>query len=119
MIATVSYISAYLFFAISGATLMKYGGLEHVKKIFTIPLINMEISFITIMGFACYGISFILYFIILSKYNISFVSIFSVGVIYILLMIVAFLVFKEPITTTKIVGSAIMLIGIAILLLNK
>lgn len=110
------YILFYVIFAVSGSTLLKYGGLEHIKKIITIPFVDMNVSIITIIGFICYGISFLLYTVLLNKFNLSFISPLTVAIVYILLMITAFVVFKEPINAYKIAGCALILIGILVMI---
>ena len=44
-------IALYVVFAVGGSTLLKYGGLEHVKTLFTVPFVNINISWITLIGF--------------------------------------------------------------------
>lgn len=115
----VTLTSLYVIFAVIGSTLLKLGGLEKYKPLFNIPILNVNISSITLVGFICYGISFLIYTILLNKYNLSFISPLTVALVYIILMITAFLIFKEPITTSKIVGSSLILIGIIIMIINK
>ena len=108
-------IAAYVLFAVLGSTLLKYGGIANVKKI-AIPLININFSWITLLGLIFYGISFIVYTILLNKYDLSLISPVTVALVYIFLMITAFIIFKEPITVNKITGSVLILIGILLIL---
>lgn len=108
----VIYIIMYFIFSVSGSTLIKYGGMENIKSILYIPYVNINISLYTILGFLLYSISFILYIILLNKFQLSFISPVTVAGVYILLMITAFIIFKEPITTNKIIGSTLILFGI-------
>lgn len=109
----------YVVFAVLGSTLLKLGGLEKFKALFTVPIVNVSVSSITLIGFVCYGISFLVYTILLNKYNLSFISPLTVALVYILLMITAFIIFKEPITIMKISGSVLILIGIIIMIVSK
>lgn len=113
------FIVLYVIFAVVGSTFLKYGGLEQVKSLFTIPFINMNVSWITIVGFVCYGISFLLYTVLLNKFALSFISPLTVSLVYIFLMITAFVVFKEPVTPQKIVGSSLILCGILMIISSK
>ena len=108
-------VSSYVVFAVLGSTLLKYGGLETIKSMFTIPVINMSISLITLIGFISYGISFLIYTVLLNKYNLSFISPVTVGIVYVLLMITSFIIFKETFTTTKLIGSSLILVGVLIM----
>ena len=113
------FIVLYVIFAVTGSTLIKYGGLEQVKTLFTVPFVNISVSWVTLIGFICYGTSFLLYTNLLNKFDLSFKSTLTVALVYILLMITAFVIFKEPITTTKIIGCSLILIGILLMIKGK
>lgn len=113
------FLILYVIFAVSGSTLLKYGGLNTVKSLFMVPVININISLITLIGFICYGLSFIFYTILLNKFELSFISPLTVSLVYIFLMITAFIIFKEPITLQKILGSILILSGIMLMIINK
>ena len=115
----VTLVSLYVIFAVGGSTLLKLGGLEKFKALITIPFVNMNVSTVTLIGFICYGISFLVYTVLLNKYNLSFISPLTVALVYILLMITAFIIFKEAITTMKIIGSICILIGIMLMIISK
>jgi len=116
---SVVFIVLYVIFAVLGSTLLKYGGLEHVKTLFTVPFVNINISFITLIGFISYGLSFLLYTVLLNKFDLSFISPLTVALVYILLMITAFVIFKEPITPSKMIGCGLILIGILLMIKSK
>ena len=109
----------YVFFAVSGSTLLKYGGLSQVKSLFTVPIVNISISWITLIGFICYGASFLFYTVLLNKFDLSFISPLTVALVYILLMVTAFIVFKEPVTANKLIGCGLILIGILLMIKGK
>lgn len=115
----IAFIVLYVIFAVTGSTLLKYGGLEHVKSLFTVPFVNINISWVTLIGFICYGLSFLFYTVLLNKFDLSFISPLTVALVYILLMVTAFVIFKEPITTTKIIGCSLILIGILLMIKGK
>lgn len=111
-------IFLYFIFAVGGSTLIKLGGLETVKSIAHISLFNISISVYTLFGFILYGVSFLLYTVLLNKFELSFISPITVSGVYILLMLTAFIIFKEPVTIYKIFGSVLILGGI-ILMIKK
>ena len=115
----IALIISYIIFAVSGSTLIKFGGFTDFKVLFTLPFVNMPFSWVTLIGFICYGISFIVYTILLNRFDLSFISPLTVGLVYVLLMITAFLFFKEQFTVYKIVGSAMILCGIFLIILKK
>ena len=111
------YIVLYVIFAVLGSTLLKAGSGEGVNVLFTIPGINLPVSLMTIFGIIAYGVSFILYTVLLSRLDLSFVSPVTVGAVYILLMITAIVFFGETLTGIKITGSILVLIGIILMVL--
>ena len=113
------YIVLYVVFAVTGSSLLKFGAGESAKKLFVLPLVNMSVSIQTIIGFFAYGISFLLYTILLSKFDLSFISPITVGIVYVALMITAFVFFKEPLTIYKIIGSSLILLGILFMIIKK
>lgn len=113
------YIVFYIIFSVSGSTLLKFGSSESVKTLFTLPVVNMNISAITFLGFILYGISFLLYTVLLSKFDLSFISPLTVGAVYVLLMLTAFIFFKEEITAFKLIGSSLIFLGILFMLIKK
>lgn len=83
---------------------------------------NMALSVFTNMyllsGMLSYGISIILWMIVLSKVNVSLAYPFlSVG--YVVTAVLAYLIFKEPLTVQKIFGIAIICLGVVILTYSK
>lgn len=111
-------IGLYVVFAVTGSTLLKYGGIANVKY-FTLPLVNINISWITFIGFIFYGLSFLVYTVLLNKYDLSIISPLTVALVYLFLMITAFVIFKEPISFQKILGSLFILAGILLMVIKK
>lgn len=111
------YLVLYIIFSVSGSTLLKFG--STAKTLFTVPFVNMSISTYTFIGFMCYGLSFIFYTILLSKFDLSFISPLTVGLVYVLLMITAFIFFHEQITVYKLMGSSLILIGVLLMIVKK
>lgn len=109
----------YVLSAVVGSTLIKFGSSANMKVLFTLPIVNMNLSFITFLGIFAYGISFVVYVVLLSRFDLSFISPLLVAFVYILLMITAFLIFKESLTLYKILGCSLILIGIILVLLKR
>lgn len=112
-------IALYVIFAVGGSTLIKYGSLSKAAAIFTIPLVNVGMTLTSLIGVLCYGLSFALYIILLTKFDLSFISPVTIGLVYVLLMITAAFFFQEQFTLLKITGCMIILIGIFMILSGK
>ena len=113
------YLVFYVIFAVSGSTLLKFGSAPGAKTLFIVPFVNLNVSLATFIGFIFYGLSFLLYTILLSKFDLSFISPLTVGLVYVLLMVTAFIFFKENITFIKLLGSSFILIGILLMVIKK
>jgi small multidrug resistance pump len=109
----------YVVFAVGGSTLIKYGGLSKVTSLITLPIVGVSISFISLLGVLFYGLSFLLYILLLNKFDLSFISPITIGIVYVLLMITAAVVFKEQFTIIKTIGCAVILAGIMLVLTQK
>lgn len=106
-------IVLYVLFAVLGSTLLKGG--SKMAALFTLPLINLPISVVTLIGFVFYGLSFLVYTALLSTHELSIISPITVGAVYVLLMITAFVFFSEPISAQKIIGSVLILVGVLVM----
>ena len=109
-------IILYVVFAVGGSTLIKYGGIAKLAALFTVPIVNVSFSAISVLGILCYGASFVLYTFLLNRLDLSFVSPVTIGIVYILLMITAVIVFGEQFTIIKTIGCALILAGIFMVL---
>lgn len=105
-------IVLYVFFAVGGSTLIKWGGIAKTSAHLVVPIINITVSLISLLGILFYGLSFLLYIILLNKFELSFISPITIGIVYILLMITAYLIFGEQFTLIKIIGCLLILIGV-------
>lgn len=74
-------------------------------------MISILSSFQVIMGIFCYLCSMFLFFFLLSRYNLSLVIPLT-SLTYIFNIITAVLFFKEKISSTQLVGTIIIFIGI-------
>lgn len=109
----------YVIFSVTGSTLLKFGSAEGVKALFTLPIVDMNVSLFTFIGFVCYGLSFIFYTVLLSKFDLSIISPITVGLVYVILMITAFIFFRESVSFYKLLGSTLILIGVLMIIIKK
>lgn len=119
MMLNVILITLYVVFAVGGSTLIKYGGIAKDAALFTVPIANVSLSPISFLGILFYGASFVLYILLLNRLELSFVSPVTVGIVYVLLMITAVLVFGEQMTVIKMLGCGLILAGVLLVLTGK
>ena len=90
--------AVYVVFTISGVTFM-----------------NLRITGLSLVGYMCYGISFLLYTVIISKFELGYISPILSGVVQIVTLIVAFFVFKEQFSLNAGIGAAMIIAGVIIM----
>lgn len=115
----IALIVLYVVFAVGGSTLIKYGGLQKAVSLLVLPVVHVRISLVSLVGIACYGVSFLLYILLLNKFDLSFISPLTIGIVYVLLMITALVIFNEHFTVLKTLGCTMILAGIFLILLTK
>lgn len=112
-------ILLYVVFAVGGSTLIKYGGTLKEVSLLTIPYVNVNVTLISLTGILSYGLSFFLYIVLLNKFDLSFISPLTIGIVYVLLMVTAVIFFNEQFTLMKTIGCTLVLVGILLILLNS
>lgn len=108
-------IAAYVVATAGGLVLLKLGTsgagfLSIVDGKFT-----WNISLLTALGIATYGISFLLYIILISKFELGYIVPLTTALVYILVFSASYFIFKEHFTAVKIIA-IVMIMGGAILL---
>jgi drug/metabolite transporter (DMT)-like permease len=114
MINLLTFLGFFLFTS-AGMVFIKLGGEADKHAFLTVPVIDFKLSLLSIVGFALYGISFILYSSLLQKYDLSFLNPVTIGVTAILIFICAVLFFNEAITMVKILALLLILSGVVII----
>lgn len=78
-------------------------------------LLTINIDMYMIIGLICYVFSFIIFNLVLSRVNLSFIYPISAGLVNIAVIIASVLIFKEKVTTFGIMGMVIVIIGIVVM----
>lgn len=103
----------YLFFTTSGIFLLKSGGdslqLSFVKGI------EFKINYITLMGFLCYAVSFILWQKLLVTYDLSYIVPLTAGLTQIIILIIGSVAFHENVNWISILGVLFIITGVTML----
>lgn len=109
-------IILYIVFAVGGSTLIKFGGTVKSAALLTVPVVNVSISPISLAGILFYGMSFLFYIFLLNRMELSVLSPVTIGVVYVLLMVTAAIVFGEQFTVVKTIGCVMILAGVIMVL---
>lgn len=78
-----------------------------------------NINFHSVSGVLLYGISFILYVYLISKFDLGYIIPLAAAFVYVLIFIASAVIFDEVFTATKILGIFLIVIGLVFLNLKK
>lgn len=104
----------YVVLTILGLVLMKLGGNTGTIEILENTL-NFSINFISLIGFICYIMSFLIFTNIIVKFNLSYIMPVTSGIVQILTLVSGFIIFSEKITIKGIIGALMVILGIVIM----
>lgn len=108
----------YVLLASSGLILFKLGS---ANNNLTLNIFGLSINYSIkmILGLLCYGFSFILWMLIVSKMNLTIAMPLSVAIVNTLVVVESCLVLKEKITLTQGIGIFIVIFGVCIMTWGK
>jgi len=75
----------------------------------------LNLNVYSVSGFFLYGLSFILYIYLISKFDLGYILPFALGFVYAIVFLASYLIFKEAFTPTKIIGILLILSGLVCL----
>lgn len=78
-----------------------------------------NLGFYVIGGIILYGVSFIIYTYLISKYDLGYIIPVATALVYILVFTASFLVFHETFTIIKIAAISLIILGVILLNFNK
>lgn len=76
---------------------------------------HLNITPYTITGILLYGISFLIYVYLISKYDLGYIIPLTTALVYVLIFTASFAIFKESFTALKITGIAFIVMGLVFL----
>lgn len=109
--------AVYLIFTTMGITLMKLGG-NSISLGFKNSL-SFKIGYVTILGFLCYIVSFLLWQRLLVSYDLSKIVPITTGISQILIIIIGILIFKENVSASSWLGIILIISGVILTSLSK
>lgn len=104
----------YVLLASSGLVLFKMGS---TNTNLTLNLLGVTVNYSLkmILGLFCYGFSFILWMLIVSKMNLTIAMPLSVAIVNTLIVIESCLLLKEKISITQGIGIFVIIIGVCVM----
>lgn len=107
----------YLIFTSLGVYFMKIGG-DSLKLSFD-GILNFKIGYVTLIGFLCYIVSFLLYQRLLVTFNLStFVPIVT-AIVQIIVFLIGVFLLKEKVNLINVFGIVFLIVGVICLSYKK
>ena len=108
-------LAIYALLSVGGLTCFKLGAQQALSINVTGSALSLHISWLSLLGLAMYVCSFLIYMGLVSKIQLSYLAPISTGVVYVLTLASALLIFHEPVTALKLVGAGLVLGGIVLM----
>lgn len=108
----------YVLLASSGLILFKLGSANNNLTL-NIFGVSINYSIKMILGLLCYGLSFILWMLIVSKMNLTIAMPLNVAIVNTLVVVESCLVLKERITPMQGIGIFIVILGVCVMTWGK
>lgn len=107
----------YLLFTTGGMFLLKAGG-DSMRLSFSSG-IEFKMRYITMFGFICYIISFLIWQRLLLSYDLSYIVPITMGITQIIILIVGIIGFHERVNWMGVVGVLSIIVGVIFITLGK
>ncbi|ARD65355.1 MULTISPECIES: DMT family transporter [Eubacterium] len=101
----------YLCCSVGGLTLVKVGA-EHNNFALNPGFFNLSLSYATLIGLCLYMISFVMWIVIVQKFNLSYIQPVTTGLSYVLIIAASIFILKESISLFQWIGLGFILIGV-------
>ena len=112
-------IGLYTICTAGALVVLKLGSKNAPLAQFTDGRLDLNITVLTISGVILYGVSFLLYMYLISRFNLGYIIPLTTGVVYVLVFFASFTIFKEQFTAFKIAGIVLIVAGLVLLNAGK
>ncbi len=105
----------YVLFSITGLTCIKLSSNMIDMRSIHIPILDIYINRVSLLGIGCYGISFLLYLGVVNKFNLGVIIPIMTGIVNISILLVSLFILKENLSLNMIIGAVVVIAGIVIM----
>lgn len=109
----------YVAVTTTALTLMKAGSSDGAPVSFAGDKVVFNLNPVLIFAGVLYILSFVLYTYLIAKFNLSYIVTVGTGLVYLVILIVSFTVFKEVFTFKKILACVLILSGVILMHIDK
>ncbi|MCQ2529138.1 MAG: hypothetical protein MJ108_08510 [Saccharofermentans sp.] len=109
----------YVCLSAAGLTLIKIGLNKQGTLLLDKNGFTLAFSWLLVLGMVLYILSFLTSLIVMKSMNLSVYYPLSAGLIYVAICVLSFVVLKEKIGVSQLIGMSIILVGIIVMNLGK
>lgn len=117
-ITNIIFVALYLFCSVGGLTLVKVGSGDNGLSL-NPSFFSLQMSYFTVIGLILYILSFLMWIVIIGRFNLSYIQPLTTGLSYILIIAASIFVLKEAITPFQWGGLAFILVGVILMNIGK
>ena len=109
----------YCVLTVAGLILYKVGANHEFVFMIKNNIFQIKMSLISLIGLCCYVCSFLIYILLIPRFNLSYILPVTAAITYISIFILSVLLLKEQVTLNSIIGTVFILIGILLMTFVK
>lgn len=115
----IAVMIVYILFSVGGLILFKLGSNKSLSFTLTNGNFGLNFNGLVLVGMLCYIISFFIYLFLVSKFDLSYISPITMGLVQVVTIIGALVVFREKITPVQMIGIVTIIAGIVMVNIRK
>lgn len=108
-------IAAYVVATSLALILLKLGSQSGALVSMVENKVNLNLTILSTSGIFLYGVSFLIYTYLISKFDLGYIIPLTTALVYIVIFVASYFVFKEPFTGIKILAIGLILVGLGLL----
>lgn len=108
-------VALFILITSSALIVLKLGTKSGAPVFFSDGKIQFNVNPVVIGGVVLYGISFLLYVYLLSKYELGYIIPLTTAFVYLIIFAASYIIFNEVFTLLKVVGIVLILGGLVFL----
>ena len=112
-------ILLYAITSVSALVMLKFAAKNGPLLQFIEGKVHLNLSSMAVFGVFSFGISFVLYTYLISKYDLGYIIPLLTALVYVLIFVASYFFFQESINIYKIFGVLLILSGITLLSIGK
>ena len=107
--------AVYVIFSATGALLIKAGADNPLSLTLTGGRIGVHAGWVTLVGLSFYFVSFLLWTKVLTTNDVTWIVPMATGIVQVLLLTGAIVLFHEPVNAMRLIGAAIVVCGLVVM----